>query len=275
MYWNEKAWIAIKNKFHRYYYDGKILHTKPFGFTGKERDEETGYGYFGARYMDYELMTMWLSVDPLADKYQSISPYAYCAWNPVKLVDLDGMEIDDTPTKKKKYEIANSNNRQKFSKISWGETSGLYPMKDPSDPNNKKLCYTPVNWDEEKTEELLKARAAIHLIGTQRNSTVHKDDCNMNNSLQRTLATYHLISNFPSVDEEILNDENVKYFYLSPCPIVATPSLAPDGQECVMSYGPFYNVGGGDAGKEGPIYIHFYKAIPKEQSKIKRQLDKK
>ena len=59
-------------------------------FTGKERDEETGYGYFGARYMDHELMTMWLSVDPMADKYPGISPYAYCAWNPVKLVDPDG-----------------------------------------------------------------------------------------------------------------------------------------------------------------------------------------
>ena len=64
-----------------------------FTFTGKERDEETGYGYFGARYMDHELMTMWLSVDPLADKYPSISPYAYCAWNPVKLVDPDGMDV--------------------------------------------------------------------------------------------------------------------------------------------------------------------------------------
>ena len=63
-------------------------------FTGKERDEETGYGYFGARYMDYELMTMWLSVDPMADKYPSISPYAYCAWNPVKLVDSDGRDWD-------------------------------------------------------------------------------------------------------------------------------------------------------------------------------------
>ena len=59
-------------------------------FTGKECDEETGYGYFGARYMDHELMTMWLSVDPMSDKYPSISPYAYCAWNPVKLVDPDG-----------------------------------------------------------------------------------------------------------------------------------------------------------------------------------------
>ena len=61
----------------------------------KERDEETGFGYFGARYMDYELMTMWLSVDPMADKYPSISPYAYCAWNPVKLVDPDGREMTD------------------------------------------------------------------------------------------------------------------------------------------------------------------------------------
>ncbi len=62
----------------------------PSSFTGKERDEETGYGYFGARYMDFELTTMWLSVDPMADKYPSISPYAYCAWNPVKMVDPSG-----------------------------------------------------------------------------------------------------------------------------------------------------------------------------------------
>ena len=63
-------------------------------FTGKERDEETGFGYFGARYMDHELMTMWLSVDPMSDKYPSISPYAYCAWNPIKLVDPDGSEVN-------------------------------------------------------------------------------------------------------------------------------------------------------------------------------------
>ncbi len=35
-------------------------------------------------------MTMWLSVDPMSDKYPSLSPYAYCAWNPVKLVDPSG-----------------------------------------------------------------------------------------------------------------------------------------------------------------------------------------
>ncbi len=33
-------------------------------FTGKERDSETGYSYFGARYYYSDLMTGWLSVDP-------------------------------------------------------------------------------------------------------------------------------------------------------------------------------------------------------------------
>ena len=80
-------------------YGEPYINQHPFGyserftFTGKERDKETGYGYFGARYMDHELMTMWLSVDPMADKYPGISPYAYCAWNPVKLVDPKGKDI--------------------------------------------------------------------------------------------------------------------------------------------------------------------------------------
>ena len=71
----------------------KTMRFYPFVFTGKEKDAETGYGYFGARYMDHELMTMWLSVDPMADKYPSISPYAYCVWNPVRLVDSDGRDV--------------------------------------------------------------------------------------------------------------------------------------------------------------------------------------
>lgn len=35
----------------------------------------------------------WLSVDPMADKYPSISPYAYCGWNPIKNVDPNGESV--------------------------------------------------------------------------------------------------------------------------------------------------------------------------------------
>ncbi len=61
-----------------------------YTFTGKERDSETGFSYFGARYYDSDILTGWLSVDPMADKYPGLSPYAYCGWNPIKLVDPDG-----------------------------------------------------------------------------------------------------------------------------------------------------------------------------------------
>ena len=63
-----------------------------YKFTGKERDVETGYDYFGARFY-WANIGHWLSVDPLANKYPNISPYAYCAWNPVKFVDPDGNKI--------------------------------------------------------------------------------------------------------------------------------------------------------------------------------------
>ena len=71
----------------------KYSQNYPRSFTGKERDSETGFSYFGARYYDSDILTGWLSVDPMADKYPGLSPYAYCAWNPVKLVDPDGKEI--------------------------------------------------------------------------------------------------------------------------------------------------------------------------------------
>lgn len=69
--------------------------SRPFTFTGKERDAETGYSYFGARYYDSDLSGLFLSVDPMADKYPSISPYAYCTWNPLKLVDPNGDTIQN------------------------------------------------------------------------------------------------------------------------------------------------------------------------------------
>src|SRR5690554_3921290 len=66
----------------------------PYRFNGKELDEETGLYYYGARYYTPEL-GIWLSVDPLSDKYPSLSPFMYCAGNPVVLVDPDGREWVD------------------------------------------------------------------------------------------------------------------------------------------------------------------------------------
>ena len=61
-------------------------------FSAKEKDTETGLSYFGSRYYSSDL-SIWLSVDPMSDKYPSLSPYVYCANNPIKLVDPNGEEI--------------------------------------------------------------------------------------------------------------------------------------------------------------------------------------
>ena len=71
-----------------------------YTFSAKEKDTETGYSYFGSRYYSSAL-SIWLSVDPMSDKYPSMSPYVYCADNPVKLVDPNGedwYEVENTET---------------------------------------------------------------------------------------------------------------------------------------------------------------------------------
>ena len=68
-----------------------------FTFTGKEKDIETGYYYFGARFDNVDLGFM--SVDPMSDKYPEITPYHYCHWNPIKILDPTG-EFDISIHKK-------------------------------------------------------------------------------------------------------------------------------------------------------------------------------
>jgi len=65
-----------------------------YKYSGKELDEEIGLNwyYFGARYYDPEI-ARWMSVDPLAGKYPSLSPYVYCANNPLKYIDPNGKDI--------------------------------------------------------------------------------------------------------------------------------------------------------------------------------------
>ena len=66
----------------------------PFKFNGKELDEETGLYYYGARYYDPKI-SIWLSVDPLAEKYPNWNPYNYTMQNPINLVDPTGMSSED------------------------------------------------------------------------------------------------------------------------------------------------------------------------------------
>ncbi len=65
-----------------------VTETTKEGFTGKERDEETGLHYFGARYYDASL-GRWNVTDPAG---QFATPYGYTT-NPVSYVDPDGQFV--------------------------------------------------------------------------------------------------------------------------------------------------------------------------------------
>ena len=96
--YDEQHWVDMK------YNTGQF--DTPYKFNGKEKDEETGLHYYGARYLNTDL-SIWLSVDPMSDKYPHLTSYNYCANNPVMLVDPDGRDIDvvENTTKDGKREV--------------------------------------------------------------------------------------------------------------------------------------------------------------------------
>jgi len=64
----------------------------PYLFNAKEFDEETGMYYYGARYYEPRL-SLWISTDPMQDRYPSISTYCHTLNNPLNISDPNGTDI--------------------------------------------------------------------------------------------------------------------------------------------------------------------------------------
>ena len=65
-----------------------------YKYNGKEFDELHGlntYDYGARQYAP--LLPMWDRVDPLAEKYYGVSPYAYCLGNPINHIDYEGSKV--------------------------------------------------------------------------------------------------------------------------------------------------------------------------------------
>ncbi len=69
---------------------------KRYRYAGKERDEQTGFYYYGARYYA-PWLARWTAADPAGIK-DGPNVYAYCRDNPVRLMDLDGQQSNDDLT---------------------------------------------------------------------------------------------------------------------------------------------------------------------------------
>lgn len=76
-----------------------------FKYNGKELDMMSGlnsYDYGARQY--YSVVPAWDRIDTFAEKYYNVSPYVYCAGNPIGATDPNGKEL----------ELKGSRNQQKY-----------------------------------------------------------------------------------------------------------------------------------------------------------------
>jgi RHS repeat-associated protein len=82
---------------------------KRYRFCGKEKDEESGLYYYGARY--YSPWTCrFVSVDPLAGKYAFYTPYQYAGNKPIISIDRDGLEETGKSPQQNSTDSSSTNN---------------------------------------------------------------------------------------------------------------------------------------------------------------------
>ena len=109
-----------------------------YRFTGKELGNETGLYDFSARCLQTSL-GRFTTIDPLAEKYPNISPYAYCNGNPVNFVDPDGMDIYRYDDKSGTFHLyqTNDDDFDQVGRFKYNKETGEYDLKTRKDGSAK------------------------------------------------------------------------------------------------------------------------------------------
>ena len=108
---------------------------QPFKYSGKEIETRHGIGWydFGARRYDHDV-ARWTTMDPLSEKYYSVSPYAFCNNNPVNFVDPDG----------KRWV-----NKIKLVNAPFDVTVNIYHHEPPPNRPYGEFAYSGIKYDKE------------------------------------------------------------------------------------------------------------------------------
>ena len=87
---------TVEETNHYYPFGGIFANStsvQPYKYNGKELDTKKGLNWYdyGARHYD-AAVGRFATVDPMAEKYYSMSPYAYCGNEPISRIDPDGKD---------------------------------------------------------------------------------------------------------------------------------------------------------------------------------------
>jgi len=124
-------------------------------------DEETGLYYYGARYYDAQT-SVWLSVDPLAEKFSGWSSYNYVTNNPLNVVDPNGADtllINGTSGKVLDTRVGGEDvvfwtRDKEVNDDTWGNSEQLYHALNISGKSGgtKSRKGNPVIWSRQKNK---------------------------------------------------------------------------------------------------------------------------
>ena len=164
---------------------------------------------------------IWLSVDPLVDKYIDASPYVYCDGNPIKFLDPDGMDIfrynketgDITLYKKLTIVMINSENlniTERRENMNFGQ------IKTEASKHIKRIlilffittifysCASTRNYDYVECKETPKEAVNIAVADYSKRLKWHNDLRNVsavNIRITYTSTDWFIISMIPWIDE--------------------------------------------------------------------------
>ena len=130
-----------------------------YTFSAKEKDSETGLSYFGSRYYSSDL-SVWLSVDPMSDKYPHQSNYVYCSNNPLKVIDPDGedeWEVNEVTGQVQHY--SNNNPDKLFVTTAYGQ---------------RRDDVAPLDVDREVMQQLFSDETLTAFAGTNKRDEMSK-----------------------------------------------------------------------------------------------------
>ena len=158
---------------------------QPYKYSAKELDRENGLDLYDSQARHYDpIIPRTTTMDPLAEKYYSLSPYTWCAGNPLRYIDFDGR--DNYQVDSLGYISLIQKNSDAFDRI--------YAISDQTTPNY-------INVDKsfmasEKTE-MIKQKSSLYGNGKVKVSTYCGVDANQVYYFMRdhTLVEWTLVNN--------------------------------------------------------------------------------